>query len=395
MKAVIEPPPPCSKPRRKWPWLAGLVVLIAMGVGAAVMHQSNGPKARQARATTVPVTVVSAVRRDVPIYLQALGTVQASFTVSVHSQIDGKLQSVNFTEGQNVHKGDTLAQIDPRALQAALDQAVAKKAQDAAQLVAAQKDLGRFKNLGSKGFETQQNIDQQQAKVDQLKASIEADDAAIENARTQLSYATITAPIDGRVGFRQVDPGNIIHAADPRPLTVLTQIRPSDVIFTLPQDKLTQVREAMLRGDVNVLAYDQDNATKLAQGALMLVDNQIDQTTSTIKLKARFPNENERLWPGEFVHLRILVDTRKDVVTVPPTAVQRGPNGLYAWVVKPDKTAEQRAIEASPIDDDIAIVSKGIAAKETVVVNGQYRLLPGSHVESRTSQASINAREGS
>jgi multidrug efflux system membrane fusion protein len=200
------------------------------------------------RPAEVPVTVATAQHQDVPIYLSGLGTVQASNTVSIHSQIDGKLMSVNFTQGQEVHKGDTLAVIDPRALEAALKQAVGKKAQDEAQLVSAQKDLDRFQQLGRKGFETQQNLDQQQAKVDQLKAALESDQAAIESAQTQLSYATITAPIDGRVGFRQVDQGNIIHASDPNPLTVLTQIRPVTVLFTLPQKDLARVREAMLQG---------------------------------------------------------------------------------------------------------------------------------------------------
>jgi membrane fusion protein, multidrug efflux system len=274
-----------------------------------------------------------------------------------------------------------------------LDQAAAKKAQDAAQLVAAGKDLARFQELGRKAFETQQNIDQQQAKVDQLKASIDADQGAIESAQTQLSYATITAPIDGRAGFRQVDPGNVIHAADQNPLTVLTQIRPVTAIFTLPQENLSNVREAMLQGAVPVLAFDQNNAEQLAQGELLLIDNQIDQTTSTIRLKGRFANENERLWPGEFLHLRIQVDSRKGVVTIPPVALQRGPNGFYAWVIKPDGTAEQRPIEASPVSDDVTIVTKGLTAGEKVVVNGQYRLQPGSPVDAKTAQVS-NASSG-
>ena len=337
----------------------------------------------------MPVTVAPVAQQDVPIFLHALGTVQASFTASVRSQIDGKLQSVNFVEGQAVHKGDTLAQIDPRARSRRRSiRRWPRRAQDEALLVAAHKDLARFQDLGRKAFETQQNIDQQQAKVDQLKASIDADQGAIESAQTQLSYATITAPIDGRVGFRQVDPGNVIHANDQNPLTVLTLIRPVTPIFTLPQENLTDVREAMLRGAVTVLAFDQNNAQQLAQGELLLVDNQIDQTTSTIRLKARFPNDDERLWPGEFVHLRINVDTRKAAVTIPPVALQRGPNGLYAWVIKPDGTAEQRPIEASPVNDDVTIVTKGLAAGEQVVVNGQYRLQPGSLVAARPLQAS-------
>jgi multidrug efflux system membrane fusion protein len=319
--------------------------------------------------------------------------VQASNTVSVHSQIDGKLQSVAFVEGQEVHKGDTLAVIDPRALQAALDQAVAKKAQDQAQLIAAQKDLDRFKTLVAKAAGTQQNVDQQQGKVDQLKATVDADEAAIESAQTQLSYTTITAPIDGRVGFRQVDAGNIIHANDVNPLTVLTQIRPSIATFTLPQKNLADVRDAMLRGPVQVIAMDQDNTRQLAQGELLLVDNQIDQTTSTIRLKARFANEDDRLWPGEFVRLRVHADTRAGAVTIPSTALQRGPQGLYAWVIKSDNTAEQRPIEAVPIDSDITIVTKGLTAGEQVVVNGQYRLQAGTRVETTTNEASRKSDE--
>src|SRR5215467_12710426 len=308
-----------SRPTRKGRRLLVLVVAIALAIGAAsyVLWHRGQPAARAATSPTVPVTVRAVSQRDVPIFLDSLGTVQASNTVAVHSQIDGKLQSVNFVEGQEVHKGDTLAVIDPRALQAALDQAIAKKAQDQAQLISAQKDLDRFKTLVAKAAETQQNVDQQQGKVDGFKATIDADQAAIESAQVQLSYTTITAPIDGRVGFRQVDVGNIIHANDTNPLTVLTLIRPSVAVFTLPQKDLADVRDAMLGGPVAVIALDQDNTRQLAQGELMLVDNQIDQTTSTIRLKARFRNDDDRLWPGEFVRLRVRVDTRAGAVTIP------------------------------------------------------------------------------
>jgi multidrug efflux system membrane fusion protein len=372
-----------------------LVAVIAVATGAAgfVLWHRGQPAAHAATSPAVPVTVSAVAPRDVPIFLDSLGTVQASNTVAVHSQIDGKLQSVAFVEGQEVHKGDTLAVIDPRSLQAALDQAVAKKAQDQAQLIAAQKDLDRFKTLVAKAAETQQNVDQQQGKVDQLKATIDADQAAIESAQTQLSYTTITAPIDGRVGFRQVDAGNIIHANDGNPLTVLTQIRPSIAIFTLPQKNLADVRDAMLRGPVPVIAMDQDNTRQLAQGELLLIDNQIDQTTSTIRLKASFANDDDRLWPGEFVRLRVHVDTRAGAVTILPTAVQRGPQGLYAWVVKPDNTAEQRPIETVPIDSDTTIVTKGLAVGEQVVINGQYRLQAGTRVESKTNEANRKADE--
>src|SRR5262245_7837423 len=353
--------PAKRRPRRvRWRAAAILIVIAALGFGAFQWwHGRTGTPTAARPAPPVPVTVTEATTHDVPIFLDALGTVQAFYTVSVRSQVDGKLTSVPFQEGQQVHKGDTLAVIDPRPFQAALDQAVAKKAEDAAQLVAAIKDLERAKQLAARGFGTQQSVDQQQGRVDQLKATIDADQAAIESAQTQLSYATITAPIDGRVGFRQVDVGNVIHANDQSPLTVITQIRPIVAVFTLPQKNLGAVREAMLQGDVAVEAYDQDNGRKLADGKLLLVDNQIDQTTSTIRLKARFANDDDRLWPGEFVRVRTEVDTRKGVVTIPPPAVQRGPQGLYAWIVKPDSTAEMRPIEATTVDN-VAIVGKGI-----------------------------------
>ena len=386
--SIIEHPRGKSRSGFRRGLALSLVVLAALaGTGAWYWHTRATPPPAARQASAVPVTVVAAASRDVPIYLDALGTVSAANTVSIHSQIIGTLQAVNFTEGQEVHHGDTLAVIDPRPLQAALTQAQARKAQDQAQLISAQKDLTRFAELAKKDFATQQSLDQQQAKVDQLKAMIDADQGAIDNAQTQLSYATITAPFDGRVGFRQLDAGNIIHPTDANPLTVLTQIKPAMVIFTLPQGNLGAVREAMLRGKVDVLAYDQDGARELAAGELLLIDNQIDQTTSTIRLKARFPNDDSRLWPGEFVRVRAQVEARQNVVTIPPPALQRGPNGLYAWVIKPDDTAEQRAVEARTVDGDTVIVSKGLNAGEKVVTNGQYRLQAGTRVDAKPAGA--------
>jgi multidrug efflux system membrane fusion protein len=375
---------------RRLAWIAGTGVALA-AAALPLLHHGGPPARAAAPPAAVPVTVTTVARRDVPIFLQALGTVQASNTVAIRSQIDGKLTSVNFVEGQEVHAGDVLAVIDPRALQAALDEAKAKKAQDQAQLIAAQKDLDRFKTLVLKNAETQQNVDTQQAKVDQLKATIDADQAAIDSAQTQLSYATITAPIDGRVGFRQVDVGNIIHANDPNPLTVLTQIQPVQVTCTLPQNDLAPIREAMQHGAVPALAYDQDNNKELADGKLLLVDNQIDQTTSSIRLKAQFANNDDQLWPGEFVRLRLQVDTQANALTVAPVALQRGPQGLYVWVVKPDSTAEQRPVDAKQVDDQTAIVSKGLADNEKVVVDGQYRLQAGAHVDAKSDVAANTA----
>ena len=371
--------------RRRFLWLTGFAAIVAASI--VYLRQEEAPRPTAQRPAAVPVTVTTTARQDVPVLLQGLGTVQAFNTIAIHSQIDGKLVAVDFVEGQQVHAGDTLAVIDQRALKAAVDEATAKKAQDEAQSVAAQKDLNRFKTLVIKNAETQQNVDTQQAKVDQLKATIDADQAAIESAQTQLSYATIKAPIDGRVGFRQLDVGNIIHANDPNPLTVLTQIQPVNVTFTLPQRDLARVREAMLQGAVPALAYDQDNNKELGKGELLLVDNQIDQTTSSIRLKAKFANDDDQLWPGEFVRLRLQVDTQANALTVPPVALQRGPQGFYVWVIKPDNTAEQRPVDAKQANDDVAIVSKGLSGDERVVVSGQYRLQAGTRVDAKSEMA--------
>jgi multidrug efflux system membrane fusion protein len=313
--------------------------------------------------------------------------VQAWNTVAVRSQIDGKLMTVNFVEGQEVRQGDILAQIDPSALKATLDQAIAKKAEDEAQLAAAEKDLERASTLLQRQVAPQQTVDQQQAKVDQLRATVKADQAAIESARVQLGYATITAPIDGRAGLRQLDPGNIIHPGDSNPLTILTTIRPSTIIFTLPQKSLFDVREAMLRGPVTTSAWDQDDKRELAQGQLFFLDNQIDQQTGTVRLKARFANEDERLWPGEFVRIRTLVDIRKDALTIPSVALQRGAQGFYVWVLQPNNIVDARSIDATPIDDRIAMVANGLSPDERIVVNGQNRLEAGTRVEPHSQQA--------
>jgi membrane fusion protein, multidrug efflux system len=379
-----------TSPRRsKLAWAFGIVALV---LGATLVFESTPPdEGSQAPAkqqpAPMPVTAAEASISNVPIYLDGLGTAQASNTVAIRSQVDGKLQSVNFVEGQQVKKGDTLAIVDQRPFQAALDQAKAKRAEDEAQLVSDQKDLDRFVDLVRKGAGTQQAVDQQRAKVDNLKATIEADQAGIESAETELSFATITAPIDGRAGFRQVDAGNIVHANDTTPITVLTQIKPAWAIFTLPQRDLAPVRDAMLKGDVPVVAFDQDNTRELAKGKLLLIDNQIDQLTSTIRLKASFPNEDERLWPGEFVRVRVLADTLKEAVTIPSAAVQRSSQGVFAWVVKPDGTVDNRPIEAGPSSGDMTVVTSGLKAGEHVVVSGQYRLRPGTKVAVNSQSA--------
>ena len=380
-----------TKGKKSRPIVLGLAALAVVAVAGAMTAPGPAKPKSAKTAPSVPVIATTAGQRDVPVYYDALGTVMAYNTVAIRAQVNGQIVSVDFRQGQDVRKGDVLARIDPAPFQATLDQTVAKKKQDEATLIDAQKDLVRFKTLVLRDAETQQNVDAQQAKVDQTKAMIAADQGAIEAARTQFDYTTINAPIDGVVGFRQVDIGNIVHTTDANPLTVLTQIKPCYAVLTLPQDDLGPVREAMLKGEVEALAFDQDNVKQLAQGKLLLIDNQIDQTTSTIRLKAEFPNQDERLWPGEFVHIRLLITTRKDAVTVPPVAVQRGPDGLFLWVIKPDDTVEQRAVDAQIVDQDTAIVAKGLAAGERVVLDGQSRLDVGVHVNIRPAPG---ARQG-
>ena len=351
----------------------GLVLTAA----AAYWYWAQGPAPASARPparAAVPVSIAVADRQDVPIYLTGLGTVQASFTIGIHSQVDGKLQEVLFTEGQQVKKGDVLAKIDPRLFQAALDQAKAKKAQDVAQFTSASKDLERSNTLVKSNITSQQIVDQQQGKVDQLRAMIDADEAMIQTAQTNLDYTTITAPSDGRMGMRLVDPGNVVHANDQGALATLVLTRPSAVVFTLPARALDDIRSAMARGPVEVTAFDQDNRHALAAGTLLLVDNIIDQASATVRLKAMFPNEDDKLWPGEFVNARVLLETRSNAVVLPSAAIQRGPNGLFIWTVSGKDVAEPRPIETGPSYDNLTIVTSGLAGGERIVTDGQYKL---------------------
>ena len=377
---------------------AALIVAGLLGMAAAIGGRywsqagSEAFAAKPAARAVVPVSVAVAARQDVPIYLSGLGTVAASFTVGIHSQVDGKLQEVLFTEGQHVKKGDVLAKIDPRLFQAALDQAQAKKAQDEALLVAAEKDLVRFKQLASRYVETQQNVDRQQGTVDQLKAAIVADEAMIETARTNLDYTNITAPNDGRMGVRQIDPGNIVHASDQGSLATLVLTRPSAVLFTLPARALDDVRDAMARGPVEVVAFDQDNRRALSTGKLLLVDNIIDQATATIKLKAMFPNEDDALWPGEFVNARVSLETRSNALVVPNSAVQRGPQGLFAWVIGENDTAEPRPIQLGPATKDLVVITSGLNVGDRVVTDGQYKLKRGVPVTVSAPATAVSGR---
>src|SRR5215813_13653248 len=370
-------------------------VAIAVG-GAGAWYLRQGPEpvraARSSAPAAIPVTTATATKRDLPIYLTGLGSVQASFTVGIRPQVDGKLEAVLFTEGQQVRKGDVLARIDPRLYVAALDQAKARRMQDVAQLDSAQEDLSRSRTLVDKSFQTQQVVDQQQSKVDQLIASINADDAAIETAQTQLDYTLITAPSDGRMGVRSIDPGNIVRASDSAAIATLTLTRPAAVLFTLSARFLNDVRDAMARGPVEVTAFSQDNTRVLSRGTLLLIDNFVDQASATMRLKAVFANEDEQLWPGDFVNARVSLEVRHDALTIPSVAIQRGPDGIFTWVVAAGNVAQARPIKAGPTSGDLTVITSGLEEGERVVVDGQYKLRQNSLVSENMPAAPTIAK---
>jgi multidrug efflux system membrane fusion protein len=366
---------------RRFGLIAGAFTLA--GVGLAAWHWLDQPAVAQAPASAlaaIPVQAATASNADVPIYETGLGNVQAFNTVTVKVRVDGELQKVDFTEGQTVKAGDLLAQIDPRPFQAALDQALAKEAQDQAQLSNAQLNLQRDENLVVRQYATQQTVDNEKASVAQLQATIKGDDAAIENARVQLGYTTVTAPISGRTGIRLIDQGNIVHATDTTGIVVVTQLQPISVIFTLPEDDLPVIANAQAKGSVTVTALNRDDKGALDQGTLALVDNQIDQTTGTMRLKATFPNPHNRLWPGQFLNIRLLLRTDRGVLTVPSGAIQRSASGLYVYRITPDNTVEAQPVEVGPFADHVAVITAGLHAGDRVVTAGQYRLKPGAHV---------------
>jgi multidrug efflux system membrane fusion protein len=339
-----------------------------------------GRGAANAANAVIPVIAGEVAQRDVPIYLTGLGSVVAFNTVSIKPQVDGKLIKVNFQEGQDVKAGDVLALIDPRPFEAALRQMEANQKRDQAQLVNARADFARYSDLAKRDFASRQSVDTQQAQVGQLEAAVASDQAQIDNAKVNLDYTTIRAPFDGRTGMRLVDAGNVIHPSDTTGIVIVTQIQPISVVFTLPADNLPAVARASAAGALSVLAFSRDNQTRLGEGVLSVIDNVIDQTTGTIKIKATFANDQRSLWPGQFVNARLLVDTRRNGVAVPAAVVQRGPQGTYAFVIKPDQTVEMRPITVDQVQDGVALIATGLAAGERVVVDGQYRLQPGSKV---------------
>ena len=386
-----------SRPRRKrrWPWLV-LPVLLAAGAGAwwqgwlpwpwpwpGSAAQEAAAPGRGNRAGRpggpVPVTVATAARQDIPITLDALGTVQPLATITARAQVDGQLVEIGFTEGQEVKRGDLLARIDPRTYQAALAQALAKQAQDQALLNNARLDLARYQELARSNGTSRQQLDTQRALVQQYEALVQADQAAVETTRTQLDFTTIRAPVDGRVGLRLVDQGNLVRAGDTTGIVVVTQLRPITVVFTLPQQRLGAVLDALGRSEVPVQALDQDGSVRTS-GTLLTLDNQVDQTTGTIRLKALFANEDARLWPGAFVNIRLQVATLRQALTIPLVAVQRGPDGAFAFVVQADNTVQQRPLQLGVLTASAATLRGGLEAGERVVTSGALRLTPGAQV---------------
>lgn len=371
---------------RKALWaLIGLLIVLAypawhfLPAHGSVTPQAGSPN----RTPAIPVTTQVVQQSDFPVYLNGLGTVQPYDTVTVRSRVDGQVIKVAFRQGQIVKEGDLLVQIDPRPYQAALDQAQAKKAQDEANLRNAELDLERFSTLAKSDFASRQQLDTQQAMVNQLTAQIKGDQAAIDNAQTQLDYTTIRSPLAGKTGFRQVDPGNIVHASDTTGIVSIVKLQPISVVFTAPEEDLRRINQALAAGAVPVTALSSDSSRTLAQGHLALVNNQIDQASGTIQMKATFANEDNALWPGLSVATRLLVTTRKNVVVAPNDAIQHGPNGLYAYVVGQDNKVSVRNITVGDESATQTVVTQGLAAGDRVVVAGQYRLTPGALVDAR------------
>jgi multidrug efflux system membrane fusion protein len=358
-----------------------LSALIAASAFAPAFAQPSSP-ATAPENSGVPVTVTKPLRQDMPVLLSGLGLVAAGNTVVLHPRVDGTLDSVAFTEGDMVKAGDVLARLDPRPYQAALDQAVAKKAADVANLANAKLDLVRYTNLSRNQFAAQQQVDTQVALVNQLDAAIKGDDATIAAAQLNLDFTRITAPFNGRVGLRLTDVGNFIRSQDPTNpgIVTLSQIQPVSVTFSLPQDQLPQIAAAMARGKPKVLAATADDRNSLGEGALITIDNTIDPTTGTIKVKASFPNHDLKLWPGQFVNARLETDVLPHALTLPTSAVQHGPNGLYVYRMKPDHTVEMAAVELGVDNGTVAVIAKGVADDDTVVLTGQSRLHPGAKV---------------
>jgi multidrug efflux system membrane fusion protein len=377
-------------PQRKGLKLAIAIAILLAGGALLAFGLTERSTAQQAQApraaAAVPVSVANAERQDVPVWLRGIGTVQALNTVTVRARVDGTLMQVPVAEGQVVKQGTLLAVIDPRPYQASLDQANAKKAQDEVMLANAKLDLQRYSSLASQSFASRQQVDTQRMQVDQLTAGLKGDEATIEAAQLNLSYCYITAPFDGRLGLRQVDAGNLVHASDSGGIMTITQVHPIAVVFTLPQRSLPPIVDEMPKGPVTVTAWSGEDNRELAQGTLLTPDNAIDTSTGTIRLKATFANEQNRLWPGQFVEARLLLRTEKQVVAVPAQAVQHGQDSLYVYVVKPDSTVHRQLVVAED-RGPVMVITKGLDAGQTVVLDGQSRLQDGTLVATTMTSA--------
>jgi membrane fusion protein, multidrug efflux system len=376
--------------KRSLIWLTVLVLGTAIGLGFIWVTSSRPSMLKSEADDTIPVVTEKVRRQDLPVYLNGLGKVQALNTVTIRAQVDGKILQVNFHEGQDVRSGDILLQIDPRPYQATLDQAVAKQNQDQAQLGYAQKVLDRDTGLFGKKILDQQSLDLQQSTTAQLEALIKADEAAVSSAKVQLEFTKIISPIDGRVGLRLVDQGNIVHASDQTGLAMVAQLQPISVVFTLPESNLREINKRIGTGAKDytfaAVAMDRENNQALDQGELSAVDNQIDEATGTIKLKAIFQNQQLDLWPGQFVNVRLLVDTRKQGLTLPSNAVNQGPNGDFVYVIRPDLTAEVRAVKVGASEGGLTLIEEGVAEGDKVVIDGQYLLKSNARVRIKNPQ---------
>jgi multidrug efflux system membrane fusion protein len=381
--------------RRRWLWVLAAVLVIA-GLGVAIRWrkrsadgdgQARGAGAGQRAGAPddrpVPVVVATVSRRDVPIYREGLGSVVANRTVTVRTQVDGRLQEVRFQEGQHVRRGDVLAQIDPRPFQAQLDQAEGALLRDQAQLRVARINVERSRNLLAQKLIAPQQLDTDVATAGQLEGAVRIDQAAIESARLNLEWARITSPVDGVTGIRAVDPGNLVHITDTVGIVVVTQLDPVGVIFSLPQDDLPEISTQLAKGPLQVQALSRDGNVQLGLGTLEVIDNQINQSTSTLRLKAIMPNPHNLLWPNQFVNARLRLETRPGALVMPAAAVQRGPNGTFAWVAGADATVAERPVQVERTQGDLALVASGVNEGDRVVVEGQNQLRPGVHVAAR------------
>ncbi|HLZ43743.1 MAG TPA: MdtA/MuxA family multidrug efflux RND transporter periplasmic adaptor subunit [Candidatus Sulfotelmatobacter sp.] len=368
-----------------------LAAVCAVSFGCSTADSKQQQKAHAAGPRSVSVSVAPVQKQDVPVYLSGLGTVTAFNTANIKSRIDGQIMKVNFREGQEVHQGELLLEIDSRPYEVQLEQMQAQLFRDQAQLRDARLNLERYTALIPSSSIAQQQVDTQKATVDQLDGTVRNDQAQINSAKLNITYCHITAPFSGRIGLRQVDPGNIVHASDTNPMLILTQLQPIAVIFTLPEDVLPKVSQQMGKRTLEVDAFSRDDQTKLAAGKLLTIDNQIDPTTGTARLKAVFDNKDNKLWPNQFVNADLLVETRKSSTVVPTAALLRGPQGTYVYTVNPDNTVQDKAVTVALTQGDTTVVTQGVNPGETVVTDGQDKLQRGSKIEPRNSTPSAGS----